>query len=504
MCMTQRFRIMAGLLAMLLLLTGALTACGETHEGSADTDAPTEGATGTTSESETLDAAQSALEAIGEINYGGRELTVLCQEDFVSEVSAINGTVAADGGVAQVINDAVYDRNSLLEDHCKLSFQMVKTDAVDINTRVRNEASVGQQDFQLINCYIVTNAGLATENVLGNYNRLSVDISGEWWDRGTADFILKGGVYFMTGSLNFCDDDKTILTIFNKDLQNTYANTVPNPYETVRSWEWTLEHFNTVIQGISKENGDGVWDEKDTYGFAAPGEAGTIFFYAADLFFVQQDASVDEPTLYLADSSRMERAINNINLSRRIHHDNHATFMTKPYEEVQSYQAFIENRALFTVDYCLQIGNLAAEMDAEYGVLPMPKYDKAQEVYRTVTHAAGSSVAIPTTIPEADLEVVGDILEAYAILSHQQVRPVYYDTIVTSRNIRDADSAEMLDIIFQNRVYDMAVYFDLGMNMLVADCVRDNTDSFQSTYKRAASTFDKRLNKLLKKLDDAT
>ena len=481
-----------------LMLVGSLVACGEnsdnpaggaqgTGNGQSDTSAATEAET---------DPAKAALEALGEIDYGGKEFGILYYTGCKNEIEAVNGQVDNEGGNSQVINDAVYKRNSMLEDLCKLKLSYVDmADVAGLNSKVQIEATAPTGDFKMVDTYIYMNAELATGNYLFDLVDLGVDLEGPWWDSGTADFVLDGGVYFMTGSLNIEDDNRTYILLFNKEMRKAYANTVANPYETVRSREWTLDYFNEMIQGISKENGDGKWDHLDTYGFVTTHEYGTTFFIGSGMSYITGEEG--EPTLTLADAGRMEQAINVVNLSRKIYHDNHVTYMAPGWEEAKSYTAFLEDRAMFYGETCMWIDNVSAEMKSDYGVLPIPKYDKKQELYRTWTHASGSSFSVTKSVSEEEKETVGKIFEAYAILSHQYLQPAFYDVKLTKQNVVDSDSVEMMELLFSNRVYDMAFYFDFGFSNLVHDCVNNNTDTFSSGYSRAAKVFDRKLDRLL-------
>ncbi len=284
----------------------------------------------------------------------------------------------------------------------------------------------------------------------------------------------------------------------------TYSNTIANPYQTVRDWEWTLDYFNNVIQGISAENGDGKWDELDTYGFVTTWEYGNTFFLGSDIRYIINDATVDEPTLFLAEASNMEKALNVLELSQSIYHDNNASFMSPPGQEGLGLAAFKENRGLFYAEVAAYLATLNEGMDAEFGILPVPKYDKQQEFYRTWTHGSGSTFAVTSAIPDKDKETVGDLLTALAIMSHQTLKPAYYDITLTSRNVHDAESAEMLDLIFANRVYDLAFYFasNFGFYELFKSAVNDNSDSFTSNYQRNAKRFANSLKGVLRKLQD--
>jgi len=484
-------------LAVLLLLS--------TLAGCADNDNKKPTDTKPTTDDGTTDEIQQALDALGTIDWaasndGNKDFTVLYADRCKEEVVGINGTVDKDGGSSQVINDAVYERNTLLEERCNLKYNVIEREYSSIANTVSKESNTGTGDFQLIDTMTGDQAGMATNRYLYDYLALDVDVDQPWWDSGTADFCLNDAIYFMSGSINFGDDNVTYVLIFNKDMLKSYP-TIENPYQTVRDWKWTLAYFNEVIQGISADDGDGKWDENDTYGFVTTWEYGSTFFFGSDLRLVLNDRNSVQPELYLADKGRMDRALNVLDLSKQIYHNNNATYMSPPGEEAKGQSCFKDGRGLFFGEVAQNLADLNKDTQFTYGVLPVPKYDERQEFYRTWTHGVGSSYSVVSAIPDAQTETVGNVLEAMAILSHQKIKPAYYDKMLTSRNIRDEESAEMLDLIFQNRIYDMAMYFDLGLGDIFKTSVNANDDKFSSSYKQASSRFSNKIKNILKKLN---
>ncbi len=490
-------------LSLVLALTFVL-ACfaGCANNGDDPKESGTE-ASGTTAD--TLSAQEQALADLDEIDWNKDEFTVLHMDGFESEVWGENGIVDQESGDSQVINDAVYERNAILEDMGNLTFNHVSKDAGSVETAIRNEASAPTGDFQLIDYRIGGLCNLALQGYLFNYLTIGddgIDIDQPWWDTGTADFCLEDCVFFMTGDVTFGDDNVTYVLIFNKAMQRANENTVPNPYDTVKAWDWTLDYFNKIIQGVSFDsNGDGKWDELDTYGFITTWEYGNTFFIGSDLRYIINDREND-PYLALDSTSQMDKALNVLDLSKQIYHANNASFMSPPGEEAKGLTAFKESRGMFYGEVASYLRTLNADMDGDYGVLPVPKYDHAQEYYRTWTHASGSCVAITAGIGEDKAELVANTVELYAILASMKVKPAYYDIMLTSRNIRDAESGEMLDLIFQNRVFDMGFFFDttFGLYPLFKTAVNDNSDKFSSSYTKAAKQFEKKLANLVKTL----
>ncbi len=489
------------LLMACLMVASCFVACGESTDdpagpGEGDTRKPGEGET---DGADTLDEVSGALQALDEIDWGGEEFTILHTDMYQSEIWGENKVVDKENGGDQLLNDAVYERNTLLEEKCKLVFNHISKPVDAMQSTITNEVTAPTGDFQLITASARNSASYATSGYLRDYIEMGVDLDYTWWDSGTADFALEGQVFFMNGAHNFADDNVTYVLIFNKQLQAEHANTVPDPYETVLNWEWTLDYFNQVIQGVSADNGDGTWNEMDTYGFLTTWEYGNTFFMGCDLRYVLNDRDSVEPTLFL-DSGKMDKALAVLELATSIYHDNNASFMSPPGQEALGLNAFKEGRGLFFGEVAQNLTALNREMDGDYGVLPVPKYDKAQEFYRTWTHDVGSALSVVASVSDKDAETVGNIIQMYAILSYQYVKPKFYDVMLSTKSVRDPQSPVMLDIIFQNRVYDMAMYFDLGFYELFKTSVNNDDGKFSSSYTSAQRRFSRQIDKILDKL----
>lgn len=496
-------KLLSLLLAAVMLLS-CFVACARTDDDTASTgpaDTQPGGTQAEESEAATQDPAKVALENLQDVDYGGKTFAILYEEGFKGEVYGENGIVGNEGGDDQVINDAVYQRNVLLEEMCKLTFETIPSTAASITTDVQN-ASMSGEDIAMIDATLMNSANFSVSGFLYNYLDLGVDIDQPWWDVGTADFELDGKVFFMSGDVNFADDNMTFVLLFNKKLREEYAKTVENPYDTVLNWEWTLDHFNTVIQGISADEGDGQWDEKDKYGFVTTWEFGNTFFIGSDLRYIVADQETGLPSLYLSDASKMEKALDVLKRSQAIFHENNATYISPPGKENLGLEIFKSDRALFYSEIASYLKEINRSSDTEFGVLPVPKYDKAQEYYRTWTYPGGSALSVSSAIK--DPETIGQIVEVYAILSHQYVKPAFYDITLTTKTVKDAESEKMLDLIFQNRIYDMALYYQTTFGKyfdLFKQASYENKDTFQSGYKGVSKSFNRNLSKFQDKLD---
>ena len=124
---------------------------------------------------------------------------------------------------------------------------------------------------------------------------------------------------------------------------------------------------------------------------------------------------------------------------------------------------FAAGHALFYGDM-LAFVNQLREMTSDFGIIPMPKYDEAQESYgEYISNGWTTAYAVPMT--NGDPERTGVILEVLSGYSTDTVRQALYAVSLSAKLVRDADSVEMLDIIFGSKSYDWAVDFTWGSEL---------------------------------------
>lgn len=477
------------------MIGACFTSCGNANQGSEESNVTSEFNT----EHET-DPVMERLEEVKEkADWKGQDFGILYVNNiagYAEEFEAVANTNDASG--SGVINDAVYERNKLFEEYCHLNMVLIPKSNSAINGQLLNEIKTMTGDFHLVMQTAADTATAATSGYLFDYLKLNIDYEQPWWDQGMLDFSLKGHIYLMNGPFNIVDDDVTYVMMFNKRLQEEHH--IEDLYETVKNNQWTLSYFHSLVSNFSSENGDGVWDEKDTYGFSSPSTVGVSFFYGAGLRMVDNSRKMETPKLMLDD--KMEIALNVLDISRAVIHDNNSSYVTGSGQESTSAEIFTSGRALFYSEVASYLRSMTANMEDDYGVLPIPKYNEEQEKYYTWSNSIGSTLSIPSTIAKQDVESFAIVLEVYALLSQKYVRPAYYDVVLLTRNVDDVESSEILDMIFQNRTYDMALYYSLGLSNVFSNAVMSRGSDFSSQYAAANRNFDRTIINLLRRIPD--
>ena len=141
-------------------------------------------------------------------------------------------------------------------------------------------------------------------------------------------------------------------------------------------------------------------------------------------------------------------------------------------------------------------------MEADFGILPMPKYEESDNSYRS---AVNSYVGTMTCIPQTnyDPDMTGYFIEALALESHYTVIPEYYNINLQGKISRDEESREMLDLIFSNRHYDLGEIYDPGnfANTLIF-MTMDGKRDIASLWAKQEKSVTRNLEKLLEKFGD--
>jgi hypothetical protein len=116
---------------------------------------------------------------------------------------------------------------------------------------------------------------------------------------------------------------------------------------------------------------------------------------------------------------------------------------------------FPNNQALFWSEV-VHWATILRDMNADFGIIIHPKWDEFQAGYHNYVFPP-PVMCVPITSP--NFERTGMILEALCYESTDTVIKAYYEVLLKTKISRDNESEKMLDIMFQNRWYNLANTF---------------------------------------------
>ena len=483
------------LLLASLLLTQVFVSCAEnTEEVSPDSTVPADpSAAVSETEEETEITRENIPDNLPEKNFDGRTFTLLTRETdgiyygdkFMPE--ELNG---------EGVNDALYDRNIKIEERFGVDFAYVSKNSqwgnAQWNNEMTNSIMAGDGAYDLIAAYAATASENISKNIFLNWREIpNIDLTQPWWSQRAIDALtVNGRSYLITGDYALSMWDNMFAFIFNKKLASDFG--VENLYDLVRSGDWTLDKMSEITSGVSIDiNGDGQWTRDDIYGLI------TDWGTSVDTFQVAFDMPVvshtDDGSLEVALYS--EKAVSIVEKLNNLYHTTHGAFMESPDNYMNDM--FRGDRALLYATYFEKITALR-DMESDFGILPYPKYDTAQESYSSTSRDNFDLFVVPIDVK--DTEFTGIITEALCAESYRSVVPKYYDVVLKSKTSRDEESAEMIDIIRDNLTFDIGYLCSStlsGIGHIFVNLLRNNSNDLSSKFTASEKPAKKLLEKML-------
>ena len=420
-----------------------------------------------------------------EKNYNGYNFTFLVKE-FDGNGYWGAQDVFAEEENGDPINDSVYKRNRIIEDRYNINICEKRAGAHGAPADIGKKAILaGTHEYDVIMPDLNSGAGLATQGLLMNLSSdfPYVQFDRIWWDQRANKMLTLGGAqYFLIGDMTLMTNDATWVIMFNKKVVEEYG--MGNVYSNVKEDNWTFDTFFGLVRQVSKDlDGNGKFDENDQVGLLTDNGAKTIMVYNTGEMVARKD---DKDLPYLALNT--ERAIDVAGRVFEVLSDKtvcvHANDlkMNDPWTNGVN-KMFQEDKGLFYM-LSLTVMHKMRNMDSDFGVLPFPKFDKSQaEYYHTVQPSTSNSMVFPATTP--DPEMASIIIEDMCYEARDTVRHAYFDVTITNKTIRDEESAEMLDLIFNTRIYDLGFIFNWSSIGYLLESVYPDAGRFISKYEAA-------------------
>ncbi len=412
--------------------------------------------------------------------------------------SSVNNNYIREEETGDDLNDSIYQRNALTEQHTGVELNFVGS------TRPTDGASQGQETAQVrtliqsgddtYDAYInVQHSGMPTlieEGMFVDWNEIPhVKLENPWWYANVQRDICFGNkIYCMTGDYNLASFSNTECLIFNKTMCDELE--LEYPYQAVFDGTWTHDMFVEYIKKATKDlNGDGKLDyDNDRYGFGGwqYEQLQALFAgYGGECLIKDEEnlpvLNIDNELTYTVVDKMIE-----------VFQNEGAFFEGKTFGIDD--KMFNEGRLLFNDSFISSVPGTRSLENIDVGFVPYPKLDEDQEDYYSRTANISCLTYIPVT--NQDLDKTGAVLETLAYYGNQLVLPTYFDIILTIKSTRDAESEEMIPIIRNSaRFLDQVIGFN-GSNIVtaksgntLASYIASNQDTWEEKIETLIETY---------------
>ena len=424
-------------LSFLLLasMLASIAACGGTTP--ADTGNSTD--SGDTTPADTTEAVIS--HNIEKCDYNGEAFHILARS------SSYNTGYFAEGITGEVLNDAVYRRETLVEEYLGIDITNHIHDGANVLSAVQEDVLSNNGEYDLVLTSPTHGLhGMVTGGLLYNWNDLEyVDLDQPYWNQECNETLAVDGKQFYTYS-DF-QLGNVFVTYFNKDMIDKYD--LENPYDLVRSGVWTYDKVGEMGKVATDDlNGDTVMDLNDQYGVASMISVQTIAMnYSGGV------RTCEPNTLELVINS--ERMVELVETIDQLFNKSGISYVFGEGTPSAERLYVSSGRVLFDFDRTDYLRSRYRDSNVNIGVVPYPKLDANQEEYMTMNWRG--LMCIPKTVTNPDM--TGKAIELLSYYSAETTIPAFYDMTMGDKYSRDEDMREMLDYAFNHISFDAGVHY---------------------------------------------
>ena len=483
------------LILALVMLTAMLIACAEPSDPVDDVettpaDIPSQTTPTGSGDSDDVTAPPIDMPVIDE--KFDSEVVILYWEDVEHpefEVDTQNG---------ESVNDAIYDRNLAVEDQIGVDLVFVGTlgnfdnQRNFVSTALNGINSGGEHD--IFAGYSMTGATLAVNGYVQNLKSLKyLNFEQPYWPASLIDkATINNKLYFASGDISTNMLHMMYAVFFNKQLITDHA--LEDPYTLVDNHAWTYtKMFEMASNLYNDKNGDGTRDEEDAYGLCTASIHYDAFFTGAGLNTVEK---TNDDQLIISPSFNSEKTVSLL--------EDVCSFM---WDSEDGYHGstgvvFAKANTMFTLDRSYMAMVRRDEIEFEYGIVPVPKYDEAQENY--VTCLAFPYTMYTVSIAAKHTDAAAAALEMLAAEGYQKVTPALFEISMKLKYSSDNEASRMYDIIRSTVSIDIGRIFSTELNNFTYStfrdrCINNTASQWSSAYKMA----ERKMKSLLTEINTA-
>ena len=449
------------------ILASQLAACGS--------DAPAADTTDTAPVTE----AETTVDSLpGDLDFGGAVIPMYVWGDppaaefYVEEATG------------DVVDDAIYARNLNVEQRLNVTFEFTErpgtnADRASFVSGISTSILAGDSAYEICAGYSMCLASLTSAQLLCDLAATDyLDFTQPWWsDDLLTETSVYGKLYFASGDISTNMLHMMYATFFNKTILDKYK--LEDPYELVLDGKWTLDKMIEMSSGVYADlNGNNEKDREDQFGTIVYPVFIDGFYFSAGLNTTQ----INEDGIPVVSDDYAGEKVHDLVTKLCAFLFESPDALTTPYSASDD---FPKGTVLFYPDELVEASTGLRDKTFGFGILPMPKYDEAQEDYCTLTSFPYTLYGIPLDAKDPDR--ASAVLEALASESYRTVTPALFETAMKVKYSEDERDAQMYDILKSTVVFDFGRVFNdsLGSKTysMFRSSIMNNNTNWASTWE---------------------
>lgn len=410
--------------------------------------------------------------------YEGQDVNILCWTSEHREFEVTQAELTA----SDPLLEGIYARNVHTSDTLGVNLVWNEQDDGSKYTgsilKYIEVQSDGGQPIDVVAVYSRTAGVLAQKGHLlpVNYYSDYINLDNSWYPVALVEETdILGNTYYVSGDISTNLLYMTYGFVFNKDVLANNPGlgfTASDLYKLVEDGKWTLEQMYKLVENYYVDaDDDGVKSTNDYFGIRSYNYHLDAFYVGSNMKYavVNNNAAVENELITVSSDYTSEKAIN---LSDRL-----ATLFTSNYAINDSSCAKNFANTDGDLSFVSRIRDINKIVESEnndmnYGVLPIPKYDEAQENYKCVAGNPMTLWGISADSVDYDREVMAAaVIEIMGYYAQTDTTEAIFETLFKGRYANAPEDAAAFDLIRQTTSFDIGRVFTnvLSTSLAIAD-----------------------------------
>ena len=433
------------ILAILLaaLMTVSMTACGAPAETeTSGTDEVLETVETEAVPENDMEARKLVSDNLPDKDFGGEDFTILGY-DFTY------GYMYAEELNGDVFNDALFNRNTGVAERFNVKMNILgEADYNGTSQIIKTAVLSGEDTYDLVAYHYVQMGNDLLSDVYLNFRDVPyINFENPWWNSSTENLLTyKGRTFLAFGSLDLTTISQASCFFYNMSMGEQYE--MEDIFSLVMEGKFTIDKVAEMGKIVYKDvDGNGVKDATDQYGygFSRKGDAdGYLQSFGKKLVEVNEDGSMALDRYY---DEKLVSIMEKLNALQ----SNEEWVWSEDAWNV-GFNRFVENTLLFGHGYIAMTQWGMRDSEIDYAVLPVPKWDEAQDNYYITVGGSGDAQAVLRTA--SNLEKIGIVTEALNAESWKTCEAAYYENTIKYKSTRAEENVEVLDMMMESRIFD--------------------------------------------------
>ena len=428
---------------------------------------------------------------------------------------------SADGVILDDVDNAIINRNNLIKEKTGIKISPFDAGAVGISGLqefARTYFEIQSDEIDVYCGYQYYDIGAAANGWLLDLNTIVnpatgskiINTEASYWATNYINSITYNDkLYWVTGDVALRYTGGLYCTYVNTSIYDSLVKSAYGGrtiYNIVNAGEWTMDTMleMAALGYVDRSDGDNIASEGDQFGIVyelcdvIDGMA-----FGCNVQFsnkVRNNDGTDEISIVLGTNPSASEFASKLNEMYQATY----TYNAGNSDSTLMMPIFADGDALFAINKIYMAGVYLSDME-DFAIIPTPMLNASQAKTGGYSTGVHDSVTIFGVSKYSSNPIAAAAaLELMSFYGSTVVTPVFYNTVMKGRFVRDDEAAAMIDLIRDGFDSDFVAAWSWSISDVV-QCFRNETTvrSFTRYVQAQNRTFTSKLEDLLEKLEVA-